>query len=198
MTLEPPPGQIFSEVELAAFVGLGPTPVREAIAQLAREELVEPRRNIGVLVTPIDASKQLRLLDVRRPLEILLARRCCEKASTQERRQMLAYAQRIEEASASENLKGFLEVNRDIQHLKARAAHNQPLQQTMDLFFRLSRRFWIAHVAAVPHSIARSHISCQHFESYRSSRRALCRGSIRRAHRLFGVVYAQCCRCGAR
>lgn len=154
INLELLPGQMYSEVFLADFVGLGRTPAREAIQRLAREELVESRKNRGILVTPIDPIKQLQLLDVRRSLEHLLARRSCEHATPDERRLMLTYADDIETAAANSDVRGFLSANREIQDLKASAAHNDTLRATMDLFYGLSRRYWVSHYRNMPESLA--------------------------------------------
>jgi DNA-binding GntR family transcriptional regulator len=150
INLELKPGTMHSEVHLADFVGLGRTPVREAIQRLAREELAEPKKNRGILITSIDVIKQLQLLDVRRSLEHLLSKRACEQATTEERRKMLDYAARIEKAGVAGDTREFLAANRDIQDLKSRAAHNDTLRHTTDLFFGLSRRFWVAYHGYVP------------------------------------------------
>lgn len=156
INLQLTPGQMYSEVDLADFVGLGRTPAREAIQRLAREELVESRKNRGIMITPIDPIKQLQLLDVRRSLEHLLARRSCEKATSHERHLMLQYANEIEQAAANSDVRGFLASNRDIQDLKAKAAHNDTLRATMDLFFGLSRRYWVANYEKRPESLKRA------------------------------------------
>ena len=67
---------------------------------------------------------------------------------------MLALADASESVGASGNAKRFLQVNREIQDLKARASHNETLKRTMDLFYGLSRRFWVAHHARLPESLA--------------------------------------------
>ncbi len=151
--LELKPGALYTEAQLAEFVGLGRTPVREALHRLIREELVSTRRNRGIQVTPIDVIRQLQLLDVRRALERLLAERACAQATEQERREMLRLADVTEASAADNDIKAFLAVNRDVQDLKARAAHNEILQSTMDLFFGLSRRFWVAYSPRIPGSL---------------------------------------------
>jgi DNA-binding GntR family transcriptional regulator len=166
INLELEPGQMYSEVDLANFVGLGRTPAREAVQRLAREELVESRKNRGIMITSIDPIKQLELLDVRRSLEHLLARRSCEKATPDERRLMLQYADEIEQAAADSDVRGFLASNRDIQDLKAKAAHNDTLRATMDLFFGLSRRYWVANYQKLPESLA--HAATLHASILRS------------------------------
>ena len=154
ISLELLPGEMYSEADLAAFVGLGRTPVREALQRLQREELVAARKNRGIFVTPIDVIRQLQLLDVRRALEQLLATRACEQATEEERRQMLALADASESVGVSGDAKRFLQINREVQDLKARASHNETLKRTMDLFYGLSRRFWVAHHERMPESLA--------------------------------------------
>ena len=74
MRLELTPGSAVSEAMLSARLGIGRTPIREALQRLARERLVRilPRR--GVIVSEIDVKSQLRLLEVRREIERLMAR----------------------------------------------------------------------------------------------------------------------------
>ena len=66
VTLRLAPGAPLSEAELSARLGIGRTPIREALQRLARERLVAiyPRR--GVIVTEINVASQLRLLETRR------------------------------------------------------------------------------------------------------------------------------------
>jgi DNA-binding GntR family transcriptional regulator len=153
ISLDLTPGRMYSEVELAEFVGLGRTPAREAIQRLTREELVLPKKNKGILITNIDPIKQLQLLDVRRALEQLLAQRACEHATPEEKRLMLDYAQGIEQAARNGDRAAFMAANRNIQDLKARASHNDTLRNTMDLFFGLSRRFWVRYHSQHPNSL---------------------------------------------
>ena len=64
--LEFSPGVVVTEKDLADSIGLGRTPVREAIQQLAMAGLltVLPRR--GIKVSDLDAWSVLRLLEVKR------------------------------------------------------------------------------------------------------------------------------------
>ena len=153
ISLDLGPGEMYSETSLAEFAGLGRTPVREALHRLIREELVQARRNKGILVVPIDVIRQLQLLDVRRVMEHLMSRRACEQATVDERRQMLAFASLIEAAAAANDSRAFNEANRDIQDLKMRATHNETIRSTMDLFLGLSRRFWVAYHGYFPGSL---------------------------------------------
>lgn len=154
IALELRPGEMYSEAEMAERVGLGRTPVREALHRLSREDLVISRKNRGIFVTPIDVVRQLQLLDVRRVLEQLLAVRACEQATEEERREMLELADASDAVAKTGDAKEFLQINRRVQELKAQAAHNETLKRTMDLFYGLSRRFWVAYHSRIPESLA--------------------------------------------
>src|SRR5262245_38494293 len=79
------PGAILSEQALSAELGIGRTPIREALQRLAREGLVLVLPRKAILVTDTDPRKQLLVLEVRRELERLLARAGAERASLTER-----------------------------------------------------------------------------------------------------------------
>ena len=102
VTLKLRPGATVSEGELSVLTGIGRTPIREALQRLAREKLVSilPRR--GIVVTEINVGSQLKLLEVRRELERLIARSAARRATPQERERFGELARRFEK-SAREN-----------------------------------------------------------------------------------------------
>jgi DNA-binding GntR family transcriptional regulator len=62
------PGMLLKEIELAARIGVSATPVREALAELSAEGLVEVEPNRLKRVAPIDPAKTLDLLRVQTAL----------------------------------------------------------------------------------------------------------------------------------
>jgi len=150
-----PPKTLLSENELSKELGCGRTPIREALQRLRFIGLVDilPRR--GVLVKPLDVLAQLDLLAVRRPLEDLMVRLACRRASPQERERMRDLAGRLEQILREENAREnpalvdsgrFLELNRAAHQLEARAARNEMLEKTIGMVYSLSRRFWYTHL----------------------------------------------------
>jgi len=85
VTLQLLPGTVLSEQALALRLKIGRTPIREALQRLARDGLVVimPRR--GIMVSEINLKLQLRLLEVRRELERLMASLAAERATPDER-----------------------------------------------------------------------------------------------------------------
>jgi len=73
VTLALPPGSKVSEGQLIAMTGFGRTPVREAILRLAQQDMftVLPRK--GLVVTPVSRASMVHILEVRKPLERVVA-----------------------------------------------------------------------------------------------------------------------------
>jgi DNA-binding GntR family transcriptional regulator len=145
VTLQLPPGTVLSELVLADRLGIGRTPIREALQRLSRDGLVNilPRR--GVLVSDIDLRSQLRLLEVRRELERLMARGAAERASEEERTRFSAIASGMYRASENEDDISFMRLDQQFNTLVSLAARNEFASRSMGLMHGLSRRFWYQH-----------------------------------------------------
>jgi DNA-binding GntR family transcriptional regulator len=145
VTLKVAPGAAVSEQELAAQLGIGRTPIREALQRLAREGLVSilPRR--GIIVSGIDVKRQLRLLEVRRELERLIARSAARRATDEERARFRDIARAFEESSRVNDDVAFMRTDREFNELCSAASHNEFAAGAMGLMHSLSRRFWYIH-----------------------------------------------------
>ena len=145
MTLALQPGTAVSESELAARLGIGRTPIREALQRLAREGLVSilPRR--GIIVSEINVKRQLRLLEVRRELERLIARSAARRATDDERALFADLADRFEKSARVNDDVAFMRTDREFNTLCSVASHNEFAAGAMSLMHSLSRRFWYIH-----------------------------------------------------
>jgi DNA-binding GntR family transcriptional regulator len=145
VTLQLAPGSVLSEQMLAERLGIGRTPIREALQRLAREGLVVilPRR--GVMVSAIDVKSQLRLLEVRREIERLVARGAARRASDAERARFAELAKGFERAARTGDDKAFMRIDREFNELCLAAVRNEFAAGAMRLMNSLSRRFWFHH-----------------------------------------------------
>jgi DNA-binding GntR family transcriptional regulator len=145
VTLELPPETILSEQSLAQRLGIGRTPIREALQRLARDGLVVvlPRR--GILVSQINLKTQMRLLEVRRELERLMARNAAERATSEETIQFASIARDMRRASEQADDMTFMRLDRALNELVSQAARNEFAARAMGLMHGLSRRFWYQH-----------------------------------------------------
>jgi DNA-binding GntR family transcriptional regulator len=145
VTLRIPPGTVVSEAILSRRLGVGRTPVREALQRLAREWLVVilPRR--GIVVSDIDPVRQLRLLEVRLELERLLARSAARRAGSAQRARFRTIADGMDAAAGVADDLAFMRLDREFNLLVLEAAGNEFAASAMSLMNGLSRRFWYMH-----------------------------------------------------
>jgi DNA-binding GntR family transcriptional regulator len=144
-TMELKPGQIVSENGLSKLLGLGRTPVREALQQLSREGLVVIMPKLGIMVSEIDVRKQLRLLEVRREVERLLVGAAAKNAGAAQRAQFTLLADLMLVAGRNNDGNEFLSLDRTFNRLLLDSAGNEYATAAMKLMQGLSRRFWYAH-----------------------------------------------------
>jgi DNA-binding GntR family transcriptional regulator len=145
VTLRLEPGAVLSEARLAAELGFGRTPIREALQRLARESLVVILPRKGILVADINPRKQLLVLEVRRELERLMARAGATRATAEERAQFMDIAEGMELAARDNDDISFMRYDHALNLLVAKAAHNEYANRAMGLLHGLSRRFWYMH-----------------------------------------------------
>lgn len=145
VTLELPPGSAVSEAALSKRLGIGRTPIREALQRLARERLVTilPRR--GIIVSEINVKSQLRLIEVRREVERLVAKCAARRATDEERARFGELARVFEKSARTGDEVAFIRADREFNELCTQAARNEFAAGAMGLMHALSRRFWFLH-----------------------------------------------------
>ncbi|MGV7030846.1 GntR family transcriptional regulator [Methylobacterium symbioticum] len=144
-TLALPPGMVLGEQNLVQRLGIGRTPIREALQRLARDGLVVVMPRRGILVSEINIRTQLRLLETRRVLERLIARLAAERATTEEREVFASLAQDMREAAAAADDLAFMRLDSQFNELIAAASRNEFAVRALANMAGLSRRFWYQH-----------------------------------------------------
>jgi DNA-binding GntR family transcriptional regulator len=145
VTLRLKPGDVLSEQMLSATFGIGRTPVREALQRLAHEGLVIILPRKGILVSDLNPQHQLLVLEVRRELERLLSRAGAERATDEQREQLLDIARGMDRAGKANDDIAFMRLDREFNRAVIEAAHNGYAARSMKLIQGLSRRFWYRH-----------------------------------------------------
>jgi DNA-binding GntR family transcriptional regulator len=138
VSLELAPGAVIDERGLIERLGIGRTPVREALRRLAQERLVEvyPRR--GMFVTGVDVRELARLSEVRAVLEPEAARLAAERAGDRDRQELAALLEELD-AHGSE----LMALDERIHRAVYRAAHNDLLEGTLEQYYVLALRIWM-------------------------------------------------------
>jgi len=141
VTLELPPGSLVNERELMEQLGLGRTPVREALRALARERLVDvyPRR--GMFVSPVDVGDLAGLSEVRLTLESHAARLAAERATDAERTETDALLAELD-VSAAHDERTLIDLDQRLHRHVYRCAHNPFLEATLNEYYMLTLRIW--------------------------------------------------------
>jgi len=141
VSLELPPGAVVHEAKLMEQLGVGRTPIREAVRMLARAKLVEvyPRR--GVFVTSVNIRDLASLSEVREVLEGHAARLAAERATEDDQRELAAL---IDECRSKSGLhrRGLIDLDRRIHRHVYRSTHNGFLEATLDEYYVLALRIW--------------------------------------------------------
>ena len=145
VTLQLEPNAVLSETALSQDLGIGRTPIREALQRLAREGLVMILPRKGILVSEINPRKQLLLLAVRREIERLLARASATRLTEKERQQFIEIADGMEQAARNNDDVSFMRFDKALNSLVTVAARNEYAERAIGLMHGLSRRFWYVH-----------------------------------------------------
>ncbi len=144
VTLELAPGSVWTEAEISQRLGIGRTPVREALQRLEGDYLVEIVPRLGVRITAIDVQQQLLLLDLRRALERLIAVRAARLCTDQERATCVAIARALESLRDADVL-AFLRHHYNIKRYLAGCARNPYVAKAIAPVHAMSRRFYYLH-----------------------------------------------------
>ena len=88
ISLELEPGTAISDRELAAWMNLSRTPVREALLDLAKVKIVEIYPQRGSVVAPIDYNLVEEAQFVRSVLEVAVVQLACERATQEQLEQL--------------------------------------------------------------------------------------------------------------
>ena len=144
VTLELPPGSVWSEAQLSEKLGIGRTPVREALQRLQAEYLVKVVPRHGAQITEINVTQHLLLLDVRRVLERLIAENAARRATAEEREQLLRMAGSLEAMVDSDVLR-YLRYHYDIKKYISVCARNPFAASAIAPAHAMSRRFYYLH-----------------------------------------------------
>ncbi|MCA9944068.1 MAG: GntR family transcriptional regulator [Anaerolineales bacterium] len=146
VTLALAPGAVVDEAGLQKDLGLGRTPIREALKRLELERLITiiPRR--GIFVTPINLTDLQRLYEVRLSLECLATELAAQRGTAvhwQEMAQVLGQISQPDRISPEQ----LIAVDEACHRIIYKAADNQFLEQTLMALFPLSLRMWYVALA---------------------------------------------------
>jgi DNA-binding GntR family transcriptional regulator len=155
VTLRIAPGEPIDEDRIGEELGMGRTPVREAIKRLALENLVTvfPRR--GTFASEINITDLAQISDVRVQLEGHAALRAAQRITVEHRVELDALLDALERSAGTNE--PLMALDADVHRFVHRCAGNPYLEETLGRYFNLSLRIWYLVLDRLPHVVARVH-----------------------------------------
>ncbi len=140
-----PPGSLWSEALLSERIGIGRTPVREALQRLASDHLVVLLRRHGIRVSDVLVPEQLLVLDTRRELERLVSVSAARRASGAERQSHRQAALQLRAVGEARDVLRYLRVHFALKRFTCACARNPFAARALSPLHALSRRFFYVH-----------------------------------------------------
>ena len=140
VTLELAPGAIVSEGLLIDLVGLGRTPVREAMQRLAHQDMIRVMPRKGLMIVPVESTDMLHILEVRKRLERLIVKLAALNARDEQRSDLSAIARTL--SFSHDSFEDFLELDRELDTLLDDCAGNPFASAAVAPLRTHCRRFW--------------------------------------------------------
>ena len=162
-------GERVIETKLAEQLEVSRTPIREAIGQLKREQLIVSKPNGGFRVATLSAEDAGQLYDCRIALEQLSVKGACEQISSKQLKQLEKYVllaeKLVESPSSQADPLKFLEIDYRFHHLIAESSGNQWLLTLLEQVFDKMR---LLRVQTTKHNPQVLEIRLEHREVYQA------------------------------
>lgn len=134
------PGSPLDEKALSARLGLGLTPIRDALKRLTLEKLAVTYPRRGTFVSPVNIADEARLTEIRVELEGLAAALAAERATAPERAELLSLVDDLEHGL--QERAGHTELDARVHRAIYAAAGNEFLETTLTQYADLALRIW--------------------------------------------------------
>lgn len=155
------PGEPINDEHLGVELGVGRTPVREALKRLERDRLVVAYPRRGTFATAVDMTDLADISEIRKQLEPLAAARAARVATADSRRRLAVLAEGIAQiadaADSREVLRHDVHVHREIY----RASQNPHLESILVSLDAHATRIWCLFLDRLPGVVThvREHIA---------------------------------------
>ncbi|MGV2855147.1 GntR family transcriptional regulator [Glutamicibacter sp. AGC13] len=175
--LEIAPTHPIHEPQLAEELGIGRTPMREALKRLETDHLVVSYPRRGTFATAVDFHELNYISEMRQVLEPLAARNAAANKDPQIREQLAGYLQQIDALDPALDQRSLLLLDVRIHRLIYKAAANKYLEETLVRLDNLVTRIWCLVIDQMP-PIA------EHISEHSALLRAILDGDAQLAARL--------------
>ena len=137
------PGQRLDEQDLARHYGGGLAGIRDALARLALEGLVQRRARVGTIVAPLDLMEAREAFEARALIEVECARLAAANATNSQIAAIKATLKNGEAAIAANDARALAAMDEAFHVAVARASGNRTLAKMVSLLHHQTARFWL-------------------------------------------------------
>jgi DNA-binding GntR family transcriptional regulator len=150
VTLQLPPGTVLREDALMSELGIGRTPLREAVKRLALENLVDVQPRRGTFVSAVEAADIMNISEVRAELEGYAAELAAQRLDPEGHEAADTLLHEVEVLTEPADQVWLMRFDERIHRFTWEAARNPYLAQTLERYFTHSLRIWYMVLERVP------------------------------------------------
>lgn len=142
VTLALAPGTLVNERQLMDELGIGRTPIRDALRRLADDGLVEVYARRGIYVGPVDVGDLGAISEIRTELEGFVARLAARRATANDIDDIGALLEELDAVTGETDEQHLIHLDQRIHRLIYRVARNPFLEAALDRYYVLALRLW--------------------------------------------------------
>lgn len=146
------PGEYINEANVSAMLGIGRTPVHQAIDRLMLEGMVDVMPRKGVIVKPVSLDEIMQIVEVRLLNESYCVRLAAERADRDETSHLTDILARTAQWMEARNSEQLMLLDREFHGVLARASKNVVLADTLSKLHDRSLRFWFISLNRAGHN----------------------------------------------
>lgn len=153
------PGSVLAEKSLVEEIGIGRTPIREALQRLAMEGLVVHRLNRGMFVSEVGFSDVQEIYEFRSIIDGYACRLAAVRATKAQSQKLMQLHKKLVEATNNDDIDLYVDSNREFYRVLAEAARNSFIAETIPRIMNLHLRLWFLISSRLEswHGIAKAH-----------------------------------------
>ena len=145
VTLKLKPGSTHNENNLQQLLGIGRTPVREALQRLSREGLVEILPRKGIKIAEVEYEGGFLRIELARTLLTLMARTAAVRATSEQKQAFSNIAIAYDKIAQTPDLGSIMHLDKSMFELLCSACHNEHVCRATRLLMGENRRLRYIH-----------------------------------------------------
>lgn len=151
IVLDIKPGEPLNDDQISRRLGVGRTPIREAMKRLESDHLVVAYPRRGTFAAGVDITDLAEISEIRQLLEPAASARAARMASPQVRRELRDFAKDVERLLAARQAqRDLMRLDMSVHRLIYRATGSRHLEDVLIRYDNLATRIWSLVLQKLP------------------------------------------------